>query len=289
MRGEQEMYALILQTARDDERVRAVILNGSRANPNAPRDPFQDYDIVYIVTEVASFKRDPDWIQCFGEMLILQLPDDMLDPPPSDSDSYAYLMQFADGSRIDLTLYPIAKLGELWRDSMSVLLLDKDGIIALFPPANESDYLPQPPTAKVFSDCCNEFWWVCVYVAKGLWREEILYARYMLDQVAREQLMKMLAWQIGVQTRFARNPGKFGKYYQRYLTPVRWELLQQTFADASYERTWEALFAMGRLFRVTALEVAAHFGFAYPQGNDARVSAYLEKIRLMPREAEEID
>ena len=289
MRSEEEMYALILQTARDDERVRAVILNGSRANPNAPHDPFQDYDIVYIVTEVASFKRDPDWIQCFGEMLILQLPDDMLDPPPSDSDSYAYLMQFADGSRIDLTLYPIAKLGELWRDSLSVLLLDKDGIIALFPPANESDYLPQPPTAKVFSDCCNEFWWVCVYVAKGLWREEILYARYMLDQVAREQLMKMLAWQIGVQTRFARNPGKFGKYYQRYLTPVRWELLQQTFADASYERTWEALFAMGRLFRVTALEVAAHFGFAYPQGNDARVSAYLEKIRLMPREAEEID
>lgn len=36
MRSEQEMLDLILDTARQDERIRAVILNGSRANPNAP-------------------------------------------------------------------------------------------------------------------------------------------------------------------------------------------------------------------------------------------------------------
>ena len=60
MRSEQEMYELIINTARNDERIRAVIMNGSRANPNAPRDIFQDYDIVYIVTEVSSFKHDPN-------------------------------------------------------------------------------------------------------------------------------------------------------------------------------------------------------------------------------------
>ena len=38
MRSEREMYDLILGFARADERVRGVILNGSRANPNAPRD-----------------------------------------------------------------------------------------------------------------------------------------------------------------------------------------------------------------------------------------------------------
>src|SRR5687767_507179 len=35
MRGEKEMLELILDTASRDERIRAVILNGSRANPNA--------------------------------------------------------------------------------------------------------------------------------------------------------------------------------------------------------------------------------------------------------------
>ena len=53
MRSEQEMLDLILETARNDERIRAVIMNGSRANPNALRDPFQDFDIVYLVTETA--------------------------------------------------------------------------------------------------------------------------------------------------------------------------------------------------------------------------------------------
>src|SRR5512139_482712 len=116
MRREQQILDLIRETARSDDRIRAVIMNGSRANPNAPADIFQDYDIVYIVTDVASFKRDPIWIARFGELMIMQTPDDMGEQPPADDDSYAYLMQFADGNRIDLTLYPLAKLNQLGKD-----------------------------------------------------------------------------------------------------------------------------------------------------------------------------
>jgi aminoglycoside 6-adenylyltransferase len=64
-------------------------------------------------------------------------------------------MQFADGNRIDLTLYPVAKLADLGKDSLSVLLLDKDGIIQPLAPASDNDYLPKPPTAKAYADCCN--------------------------------------------------------------------------------------------------------------------------------------
>ncbi len=42
MRTEQEMYDLILKVAKEDERIRAVYIDGSRTNPNAPRDIFQD-------------------------------------------------------------------------------------------------------------------------------------------------------------------------------------------------------------------------------------------------------
>jgi aminoglycoside 6-adenylyltransferase len=288
MRSEQAMLELIVNTARNDERIRAVIMNGSRANPNAPRDIFQDYDIVYIVTEVSSFKQAPNWIKQFGELMIMQLPDDMLDPPPSNDDSFAYLMQFADGNRIDLTLYPIAKLNEFGQDSLSLLLLDKDGLIKPFAPPSDSDYLPKPPTSKAYADCCNEFWWVCPYVAKGLWREEITYAKYLLDQSVREQLMKMLTWQIGVKTQFSQNPGKFGKYFKHYLEPELWDMLQRTYANASYNNTWEALDTMCKLFRLTAIRVAANFGFDYPQGDDERVSAHLNYVRLLPKNAKEM-
>jgi aminoglycoside 6-adenylyltransferase len=288
MRSEREMLELIVGTAQCDERIRAVIMNGSRANPNAPRDIFQDYDIVYIVADVTPFKNNFEWIKRFGEIMIMQLPEEMQDPPPSNDGGCVYLMQFADGNRIDLGIFSIEKLNELGRDSQSLLLLDKDGMVEPFAPPSESDYLPRPPTAKAFADCCNEFWWVCPYVAKGLWREEITYAKHMLDQVVREQLMKMLTWHIGVKTRFSRNPGKLGKYFQHYLEPELWIMLQETYADASYDSTWKALFTMCHLFRRVARPIAEQFGLNYPHGDDQRVSAHLEHVRCLPRNATEM-
>ena len=161
MRSEQEILELILSTAKSDDRIRAVIMNGSRTNPNVPRDIFQDFDILYLVTEVDPFTDDHTWIHRFGELMILQMPEAMQDPPPENDGSFAYLMQFADGNRIDLTLFPVAKLNELENDSLSLLLLDKDGLLQPFAPPSDSDYLPRSPTAQAFSDCCNEFWW-CV-------------------------------------------------------------------------------------------------------------------------------
>lgn len=287
-RSEQEILDLILGAARDDDRIRVVILNGSRANPNARPDPFRDFDIVYVVTDPVPFRHNLDWIKRFGELMIMQLPDEMLDPPPGEDERYAYLMQFADGNRIDLTIYPLAKLAALGRDSLSILLLDKDGLIAPFGPSNESDYLPEPPTAKAFSDCCNEFWWVCPYVAKGLWRQELPYAKFMMDQAVRDQLVKMLTWYVGVKTGFSRGPGKLGKHLEQCLEPELWAMLLETYPDADYGRIWASLHAMGELFRLVATHVANHFGFEYPHGDDQRVSAHLRHVQRLPKGAQEI-
>ena len=289
MRTEQQMLELILDTARNDERIRAVIMNGSRTNPNARRDPFQDFDIVYLVTDVGPFRNNPEWIKRYGELMILQMPEDMGDPPAQSDGNFAYLMQFMDGNRIDLGIFTLSQWKEHGKDSLSLLLLDKDGIIEPFPPADEGSYLPKPPTAKQFSDCCNEFWWVSPYVAKGLWRQEILYAKCMHDEIVRgEELMKLLRWHIGVNTGFQINPGKLGKYFQKYLEPELWELLLKTFADASYKNTWDALFATCELFRKVAIPLAEHYGFEYPFEDDRRVSAYLEHVRYLPRDVNEI-
>ena len=57
MRSEQEMYDLILGYARRHDDIRAVILNGSRANPNRKPDPFNDFDIVYLVRDLAPYGK----------------------------------------------------------------------------------------------------------------------------------------------------------------------------------------------------------------------------------------
>ncbi|HHX65721.1 MAG TPA: aminoglycoside 6-adenylyltransferase [Chloroflexi bacterium] len=294
MRSEKEMLDLIIRTAQDDVRIRAVIMNGSRANPNAPRDIMQDFDIVYIVTDVESFREDEGWIEQFGEILIMQMPDAMDDPPPADDGSFAYLVQFAGGNRLDLTLFPLDRLDEMHRDSLSILLLDKgsildgDALIAPFPPPSEANYLPCPPSAQAYADCCNEFWWLGPYVAKGLWRRQPIYARHVLDSLMRDQLIKMLTWHAGIRTRFAVNLGGYGKYLHEHIDPDLYPLLWQTYATVDDDSSWAALYAMCRLFRTAARHVAEHFGFDYPSADDERVSAYLRHVQALPRDAHSI-
>ncbi|MCQ2009828.1 MAG: aminoglycoside 6-adenylyltransferase [Sporolactobacillus sp.] len=292
MRNEQEMKALILDKAKADERIRAVIMNGSRTNPDAPRDCFQDYDIVYVVRDVPSFTANHHWVDQFGKRIIMQMPDLMdIGNGLGDiaKDKFAYLMLFDDGNRIDLTLMTLERAKE-WvnGDSLSIILLDKDRQFASVPSSDDRDYRMIPPSAKQFVDCCNEFWWVSPYVAKGLWRGEIPYAKTMLEHYVREMLLKMLGWHAGVRTNFTVSAGKCGKYLSRYVEKSVWQSYLLTYPDAEPEHIWQSLFQMGNLFRILAKQVADHFGYIYATADDQRVSAYLKHVHDLPSDAKQI-
>jgi aminoglycoside 6-adenylyltransferase len=289
MRSEKEMMDLIMNTAKEDDRIRAVIMNGSRTNPNAKKDIFQDYDIVYLVTNVQSFTSDHSLVNRFGEMMIMQMPEDMVLPAADNDGHFTYLMQFTDGNRIDLSLYPLEKADELIKgDGLSILLLDKDGTIEPLPPAHDSDYITKAPTEKEFLNCCNEFWWVSPYVAKGIWREELPYAKEMLEGPVRDMLMKMLKWHIGIKTNFSKSSGKCGKYFKNYLEPDIWNEFVATYPNAEYENIWQSLFTMCDLFRKVAISVAEHFGYTYPIIDDEKVTKHLNHVKHLPKNAEEI-
>lgn len=288
MRTQKEMMDLIVQVAITDERIRAVAMNGSRTNINVPQDLFQDYDIVYIVTEMESFINDTNWIDVFGERLIMQTPESMALFPPELGGRFSYLMQFADGNRIDLLLVPIEEKSLYCReDSLTIILLDKDKSLPSIPPPSDEDYWVKKPSAEFFADCCNEFWWVSNYVAKGLWREEILYAQEHLHSI-RSMLIKMLEWQVGIQTDFSVSIGKNGKYLDKFLSGQRWEDLLASYANGSNEDCWRALFSMCHLFSITAQNVADQLKFNYPTDHYTNVYNHLKHIKALPKDAKQI-
>lgn len=281
-RSEAEMMELIIGTAVNDERVRAVVMNGSRANPDAPMDRFRDYDIVYVVRELGSFLEDQSWIDVFGERIILQMPEAMDLLPPCNNGSFNYQMLFTDGNRIDLVLIPVDKAGELLgKDSLTVNLLDKDGILPPAGPSNDSGYHIKKPTEKLYSDCCNEFWWVLQNVAKGIRRDELPYAMRMFGY-ARDMLDQMACWHIGGSYDFKVSAGKFGKYFKKYLSERHYKMYTETYAAGEYGKLWKAVFKMCGLFRELAGEVAERSGYVYPEHDDRAMTAYLKKIKGLP-------
>jgi aminoglycoside 6-adenylyltransferase len=289
MRTETEMLDLILNTAKNDERIRAVLLNGSRANPNVKKDIFQDYDIVYIVRDIASFTTDHSWVDHFGARIMMQMPEDKELPPADKNGHFVYLMWFKDGNRIDLTLIPFEKMDELMKeDSLTQLLLDKDGLISKLPASSDKDYLIKRPSEKEFQDLCNEFWWICMNISKGLWREELTYAMFMYEQINRNVLIQMIEWDIGIKTNFTKSAGKFGKYLQEFLEEDEWNAFVATYSDGKFENIWNALFNMIDLFRKIALRVARHFELEYPFEDDKNVTDFLIHIKNLPNDAKEI-
>lgn len=286
MRTEKEMLDLIVNTANEDERIRAVIMNGSRVNPNVKKDCFQDYDIIYVVKDIRSFTSNHNWIRRFGEIMIVQMPEEMSLIPADEDGKFPYLMQFMDGNRIDLTLVPVDLIHTfVGQDSLSKLLLDKDDCIGEFSIASDKDYLIKKPTEKEFLDCCNEFWWCSTNIAKGLWREELSYAKGMLEGPVRDMLIVMLEWHIGMKTDFTVNAGKFGKHFEQYFEKDIWQQFKRTFSNAEYENIWESFFVMGDLFREAANEIASTYGYQYPQDDDDKVTSYLKHVKALPKDS----
>lgn len=283
MRTEQEMYNLILSVAKEDERVRAVYMNGSRTNPNVPKDKYMDFDIVFLVTETQSFLANKNWVSVFGELAILQEPycnDFGWGLNHDSTKSYSWLMLFADGNRIDLGIKVLdCALKDYLSDTLCIKLLDKDNILPDIPEPNDNLYYVKPPTKPQYDGCCNEFWWCQNNVAKGIVRDQITYAQRMYMQTVHIELEKMIEWHIAVKHDHKISTDMWGKYYKKYLPIDIYEQYIKTYSDSNYENLWVAIFTACDLFRNVAKNVGQHVEYCYNEKDDIKTIHYLKKMR----------
>lgn len=275
-----EMMNLIMEKAGSDERIRAVTMEGSRANENAVHDEYSDFDICYYVTDIREFTNDKHWTDYFGEMLIMQCPEDWYDHSYdySGHERYPYLMQFADGNRIDLTLIDIRNIKEeLKNDEPRIVLLNKDDFNELAPVDTEEAFFIKKPSEKEYLDTCNEFRWLSVYITKGLCRRELYYAKHSYDVFTMDMFIKMINWKVAIDYGFQVTTGGYCKYLKRYLTKEEMERFSAIFPDGSYEDIWKRLFIMYDYFAELAEYVAGKLGYLYDLEETKKVRDFLEK------------
>jgi aminoglycoside 6-adenylyltransferase len=278
MRTKHEMMDLILGVAKADERIRAVLLVGSRANPTVPEDIYQDYDITYFVEDIAPFYNNPEWVEeHFGNPLIMQMPEAMR--YPTGDGNFNYMMIYPDGVRIDLSLEFTKYTDD---GEPAVVLLDKDngsGFVPILPPPSDKQWHIKPPSPLFFYSCCNNFWWCLNNVAKGIARDELPYVMHMLNSWVRAELHDMINWYIGTRHGFDISTGKDGKYFKKYLSLELYSQYAATYSGSGYGDIWASIDAMCDLFHTLAVTVAAHFGFTYRQNEEAGIREYLRMVR----------
>lgn len=285
MRNEDERLELILQVAKDLPQVVAVAMSGSRVNPNAPKDEFQDYDIVYVVNDKDSLLKDRTWLDRFGKRLIMQCPEEMSLFPPTLGQRFTFLMLFEEGDRIDLMLCPFSEVESVLKEeAMLSVLYDPCHIFPDVERPSDQAYWVKKPTREEFADCCNEFWWVTTYVVKGLARKELLYASDHLYENCQQELLRLLSWHAADSKNYAISVGKNYKYLPNYLTENEQELLLKIRDLSSEEKIWQALFETEAFFHQEALAFAAREGFFYDAQTAENVMAYARKWYLQTKE-----
>jgi aminoglycoside 6-adenylyltransferase len=167
-------------------------------------------------------------------------------------------------------------------------LLDKFNIFPKINEASDKDFYVNMPSGNDFIQTCNEFWWVCPYVAKGLWRDEILFALGALENMIRPVLMRMLGWYVGTNHNFSVSVGKFNKYLNRYIENEIWEKLLSTYTTADKESIWNALFNMCELFSTIAKYIGYSLSYDYSYIDENNVISFIKHIKFLAKDATEI-
>lgn len=267
MRTEPEMLDLILQTAKVLQ-VDAVAMSGSRANPKAPKDEFQDYDVVYVVDDLDNLTSDLSWLDQFGKRLIeqhVQLDHRRL-----------YLMLFEDGNRIDLTLCLKEHIQE-WVDSESkfIVLEDEKGLFESYSPSPQRFWI-HPATETDFKNSCNEFWWVSSYVVKGICRNQLIYATDHLYSICQQELLKVFAWQVAADKGTV-DVGKNYKYLFNYLPAEKENEFSNLLDFSRLDKITQSLFTTMKFFHQEAQSLAHKMGFDYEKEVAEKMMRYAEE------------
>ena len=266
-RSQEQMLRLISQTAKSIQ-VEAVAMSGSRTNPKAPKDEFQDYDVIYVVDDLDNLTSDLSWLDQFGTRIIEQ--HNVL------GNRRLYLMLFEDGNRIDLTLCPTEYIQE-WVDSEAdyTVLKDEKGLFVPYSP-NPQRYWTSPASAIDFEKACNEFWWVSAYVVKGICRKQAIYATDHLYGICQQELLKVFAWQVA-SDRGEVDIGKNYKYLFQYLPAEKEKEFSALLDFSSVEKLTQSLFATMQLFHREAQILAQKMGFDYDKEVAEKMIQYAEE------------
>jgi aminoglycoside 6-adenylyltransferase len=281
---EAEVLKRLVAWAETQPSVRALILTSSRARADETADELSDYDVIVAVVDADTFLRDGGYALAYAR------------PLARWGDEHEVLglrttfrgVVYEDGTKIDFTIWPAELLArvaeeETLPEDLDVgyrVLMDKDGHAASWKPPTYRAHVPPRPTPDAYRALVEEFWWTSTYVAKSLWRGEVVFAKVVLDYYMKlGVLRRFLEWRIEIEHGWNVRPGVLGRGLERLLPPDLVEALHGTYVGAGIDENWDALFATAELFRRVAIEVGDALGYEYPQEVDDGVTAHLHAVR----------
>lgn len=285
MRDTTTVMGLILDIAKNDNRIRAVFQTGSRVNPLVNRDIMQDYDIIYCVQDVEAFKTDESFLEAMGEPILVHKPDAMKTLGRTASETFLYSCLYEDGVKVDFKFYPVEKITNLMTtETLLLLLMDKDNLIQQLAVSSDVGYRAGRATKNEFEEVTAEFFYRVVEMTPYLYRKQTIGGFYAYRELM-DMLNRMLSWYIANEKDYKVNLGKNYRDIAKNLDDEYRNIYIDVYPSMDPEEFWRALFAACTLFRKLGLTLAERLGYNYPRQTDVRVSAHIRKVWQQAKKA----
>ncbi len=264
----------IIEFAKKDDNIRALVLQGSYVNDSVINDDFSDLDPLFYVKDVKKFTENEEWKNYFGNPISGFADEGEIH---DGLKWYTRLTIYDDSFKIDFGFQSV-KLAK-YANEMPLyrIYLDKDGILPKPEVSDDRKFHVTKPTEEEFLDRMNAFFYDSSYVVKALARNEIFFAKFMANEL-NMKIKKLLDWYIGIKHDFKVNPGLIGRYYRRYLDEEVWQMLLKTYSDGNIANSANALLASYDLVRYLGKFISKELEFDYPEKHNQDMLAYCKKI-----------
>ena len=273
----------LISWSEKNEKIRGLILSGSRVAKDNKVDFLSDFDITVVVNDIDFIKND-DWLNELQEYWVcIHDGFDLL-----GYEIPTRLVIFHDNLKVDFSF-----LKEPFLDKMSSsrlfpdgfnsgykILLDKDSTLNNLPAPTFKAFVLNKPSEADFNRNVNEFWFEVYHVAKYLTRNDLWVAKFR-DWSAKQFLLQMLQWHQGSKNNWDFSPKPDGKEMMNWLDTKILERINECFGGFEKESSWTVIENTTRLYRDVARQVSQTLNYHYNQRLDTNISEFIDKMKAI--------
>lgn len=262
----------ILDWARHEHAIRALVVTGSLARLDDTTDEYSDLDVQVIATDINRYIEDDRWLDHLGDVWIRY---------PLHQTAPYRLVWFSGGIKVDFHfLAPDTLQGDQLTDEYTrgyQVLLDKDDRFRDFPPSPRLFPQAPPPSAVEVQAAINEFWFEAIHVAQFIRRREFWVVKHR-DWTMKSDLLRMLDW----HTRFVRrepiNTWLLGRRVTHWADQETYAAIERIWAGWDALALWDALLIQLELFSRLSLELANALPFTYDETGYGEIDTYIRQL-----------
>lgn len=251
--------------AQSTDDIRAAFMVGSRARKDHVADEWSDMDIIMYTRNPEKYLAKQDWLKELGDVRTSFVYQTAGGDPEC-------LTLFEDGRQVDFVVHGMDKLEYIVQNRITPdnfyrgvkVLVDKEHIADCILP--DGVYAPEEGnrvTEEAFQTAVNMFWFVALYTAKQILRNELWVVKER-DHDMKGLLLQMTEWHEKTVHGEDYDTWHAGRFLYEWAGKETLDELKNTFGHYNKEDSWKALSATISLFQRLSHDVAQRKKFDYP-------------------------